>query len=93
VDIAGTVPRIWVASDGNLWFIVDTPPANTYCLPGWFGFNMFIPKGDPNFVYYYGLLVGAVAKAKPVYIANISTFNGTTACDISKTGFGIVLMQ
>jgi len=93
VDITGTVPMVWVASDGNLWFTVNSPSASTYCLPGWAGFSMFIPKGDPNFVYYYGLLVAAVAKAKPVYVANISTFNGTTPCDISKTGYGLVLLQ
>jgi hypothetical protein len=38
-------------------------------------------------------LATAVAKAKPVYVANVSIYNGTTQCDISKTGYGVVLMQ
>ena len=93
IDVSGLVPRIWLTASGDLYFIVDSPTVPTYCLPTWFGFTMYVPKGDPNFVYYYGLLATAVAKAKPVYVANVSIYNGTTQCDISKTGYGVVLMQ
>ena len=93
IDISGTVPMVWLHQNGDLWFTVNSPSTSTYCLPGWAGFSMYIPRSEPSFAYYYGLLVTAVAKAKPVYVANISTYNGTTPCDISKTGYGVVLMQ
>lgn len=93
VDISGTVPRIWVNPNGNLYFTVNNPAVNTYCAPGWYGFNMYIPKTDPNFPYYFGVLASAVANGKPVYIANISVFNGSTMCDITQTGYGVVFQQ
>jgi hypothetical protein len=93
IDVSGTVPMVWLSGNGDLWFTVNSPTTTTYCLPQWSGLTMYIPRSDPNFIYYYGLLATAVAKAKPVYVANISIYNGSTPCNISNTGYGIMLMQ
>lgn len=47
VDIGGPVQRVHLAADGNLWFVMETTPAATYCLTGWFDFNMYVPKDHP----------------------------------------------
>lgn len=93
VDIAGPVQRLWVAQDGTLWFAMDTTPAVTYCKPGWNSMTMYVTKLDPNYPYYFAILATAATKGKNVYIGNISVFDGTTPCDIAKTGYGIVLLQ
>lgn len=93
VDLSGPVQLIQVAPDGKLWFQMNTTPAATYCQTGWNGFTMYIPKDDPNYQYYFALLVAAVTKSKSVYVANISMYNGTTPCDITKTGYGLILVQ
>jgi len=54
---------------------------------------MYIPGSDPQFAYYYGLLLGSLTKSKAVGVFNISIYNGTTSCDVSKTGYGIMLLQ
>src|SRR5437879_6181002 len=92
-DLRGTVPQVQLNGNGDLYFTVSDPSTSTYCLPGWAGLTMYIPKTDSNFPYYYGLLLTAVSKAKPVYIANISIYNGSTLCDITKTGYGVMLLQ
>jgi len=92
VDVSGLVPLIWVSGNGDLWFTVNSPTVPTYCLPGWYGVTMTVPRSDPNYAYYYGLIATAVAKGKSVYIANISIYNGTTPCDITRTGYGVVLL-
>lgn len=93
VDIGGPVQRVHLAADGSLWFVMETTPAATYCLKGWFDFNMYVPKDHPQFPYYYAMLMAAVSKGKSVYVANISSYNGTAPCDVTKTGYGIVLPQ
>jgi hypothetical protein len=92
-DIAGPVQRVQLAPDGNLWFTMETTPVSTYCKPGWFGLTMYVPKSHPDYAYYFSILTVAVAKGKSVYVANISVFDGSTGCDITKTGYGIVLLQ
>lgn len=62
-----------------------------YCKPGWYGFNMYIPTSDSAFPYYYGLITSALAKGQNVYVANISHYDGSTACDLTRTGYGIVV--
>lgn len=93
VDISGPVQRVHLAADGNIWFVMETTSAATYCVKGWFDFNMYVPKDHPQFPYYYAMLTTAVSKGKSVYVANISLYNGTGPCDITKTGFGLVLLH
>lgn len=95
VDWSGLVQSMWMnPSDGNLYFRMDAVPA-AYCAKGWFSFNMYVPKGDPNFVYYYGMLVAAVSKGKAIYIANVSYGSAGGLCNVGAngTGYGIVLIQ
>lgn len=93
VDLAGHVQRVQVDGNGALWFVIDSANASTYCRPGWFDFNMYIPANHPQYACYYGLLLTALTKPKPVFIANISVFNGSSACDITQAGYGIVLLK
>lgn len=93
VDLSGYVQRIWIKNDDILMIKMKESSFDTYCQPGWMGFNLYIPTSDKNFPYYYGLITTAIAKKQPLFIANISTFNGTTACDLTKTGYGIVLQS
>jgi hypothetical protein len=93
VDIAGPVQRVQVGPDGTLWFAMDTTVASTYCRPGWYSLTMYVPKGHPEYPYYFAMLVAAASKGKSVYVANISVFDGTTPCDITRTGYGLVFLQ
>lgn len=92
-DIAGPVQRVQVDAGGNIWFAMDTTTASAYCKPGWFNLTMYIPKSSPEYPYYFAMLLTAASKGKSIYIANISVFDGTVSCDITKTGYGIVLLQ
>ena len=91
VDIGGPVQAVHLAADGKLWFTMSTTTSATYCLVGWAGFNMYVPKEHPEYPYYYAMLMTAATKGKNVYVANISTFNGSGPCDITKTGYGLFL--
>lgn len=93
VDLNGPVQLVQIAPDGKLWFRMDTTPAATYCKPGWANLNMFVPKDHPEYPYYYAMLMTAVSKGKSVYVANISMYDGSAACDITKTGYGLMLVQ
>jgi hypothetical protein len=93
VDISGPVQRVQIAPDGTLWFAMDTTSAATYCKPGWYSLTMYVPKDNPQYPYYFAMLVAAAAKGKSVYVANISVFDGSTSCDITKTGYGLVFLQ
>jgi hypothetical protein len=73
--------------------MVDSPEAPTYCKADWFGLNLYVPPDNPQYSYYYGLLMSAVTKQKMIVVANISVFNGTTACDITKTNYGLVILK
>lgn len=95
VDIFGTVSGMQMAPDGTLWFSISSPANSqqpgTFCANHWDGLNMYIPAGDPNFFYYYGLLMLSLSKSRQIYLGNISIYNGSTPCDITKTGYGIVV--
>lgn len=70
-DLTGLVQQIQVAPNGNLYFSISDPRISTYCYPGWAGFTLYVPKDDPQFAYYYGLLMVALTKNKNILIANI----------------------
>jgi len=89
VDIAGQVRGVQIAADGKLWFALQPDTGSTYCQPGWAGLNMFVPRDHPEYPFYYGMLMMALSKGKNIYIPNISVFNGTTSCDITRTGYGM----
>lgn len=89
IDISGTLTGVQQAPDGNLYFGINANVSGTYCAEHWVGLNMFVPATDPNYSYYYGLLMLALSKAKVVYIGNIGIYNGTIPCDVTKTGYGI----
>ncbi len=91
VDLGGKVMRIQLDNSANLWFKMDNPAFDTYCKKGWFDFNLYVPKNSPDFPYIYSTLMTALESGKPLYLANISTFNGSTPCDLTKTGYGIVI--
>lgn len=96
-DMYGVVSRIQVKADGNLWFAI-TPnagmaPLSTFCAPQWAGLDLYIPSSNPQYAYYYGLLMTSLTKNKTVLIANIDVFNGVGPCDVTRTGYGLVLWQ
>lgn len=93
VDVSGPAARMQVAADGTLWFAMETETAVRYCRQGWWNLNMYVPKSHPEYPYYYGILLAAVSKGKSIYVANIGVFDGTGPCDITKTGYGLVLLQ
>jgi hypothetical protein len=50
---------------------------------------MFIPRDHPEYPYYYAMLMMALSKGKTIYIANVSVYDGTGPCDVTKTGYGM----
>ena len=93
VDLVGPVQALEIAPDGTLWFRMDTTSASSYCTSGWLGMTLFIPANSPQYPYYFSVLAMAVSKAKLVQIGNISFYNGTTPCDVTKTGYGLAILQ
>ncbi len=93
VDLTSKISRVKLNGDGNLWIKMESDSFDEYCKPGWFGFNLYIPESDKYFPYYYGLLTSALASGQNVYIANISKYDGSTACDLTKTGYGVVVLK
>ena len=91
VDLTSTIDRVHLRGDVKLWLKMTNALFDEYCKPGWHGFNIYILDTDPSYPYYYGLITSALSKNQNVMIANISYFNGTTACDVVKTGYGIVV--
>ena len=65
--------------------------AAAFCQKGWDGMQFFVPTSDPNFPYYYGLLVASLTKSVPIYLANMSVYSNSPACDITQTGYGVAL--
>ena len=92
-DAWGQIQRVQIAADGKLWFAMGTAPATTYCKQGWADFNLFVPKDHPEYPYYYAMLLTAVSKGKSVLVANLDMYDGTGPCDITRTGYGLVLLQ
>jgi hypothetical protein len=93
IDIIGTVERVQIAPDGKIWFSMDTTSSSTYCKSDWNGLNMYIPKDSPEYPYYFAMLLTAASKGKRVLVANISRYDGSTPCDITQTGYGLVFYQ
>ncbi|CCN80997.1 hypothetical protein VIBNISFn27_200012 [Vibrio nigripulchritudo SFn27] len=93
VDIASTVERLRVNGDGKLWIKMTDPGFDKYCKTGWYGFNMYIPESDKSYPFYYAMLTTALSNGHSIYIANISKFNGSDYCDLTQTGYGIVLRR
>tara|TARA_R110002060_G_scaffold880_3_gene2104 strand:+ start:3890 stop:4234 length:345 start_codon:yes stop_codon:yes gene_type:complete len=93
VDLTSTIERVQLKGDGKLWLKMTNSAFDTYCKPSWHGFNLYIPETDPSYPYYYGLIASALTQNQSVFIANISYFDGTTTCDITKTGYGIVVSR
>jgi hypothetical protein len=92
-DLVGKIDRIQINGDGKLWIKLSEARFNEFCKPGWYGFNVYIPQSDKNYPYYYGLITTALTHSHNVRISNISYFDGTKACDITQTGYGIVLLK
>lgn len=90
-DLTSTIARVKLNGDGKLWIKMNDARFDQYCKPGWYGFNLYIPVSDPAFPYYYGLITSALAKGQNLYIANISHYDGSTACNLTETGYGIVV--
>ncbi|MDZ7923414.1 MAG: hypothetical protein U5M23_05005 [Marinagarivorans sp.] len=93
VDLASTIARIQLKGDGKLWIKMSSGEFDKYCKPGWNGFNLYIQESDPSFPYYYGLIATALSKGQRLYVANISVFNGTSTCDLIKTGYGVTVLN
>lgn len=94
-DLRGQVAAVQIAPDGKLWFSMNaaagTSAPSTYCKPGWAGLNLYVPKDHAEYPYYYAMLMTAVSKGKQVYVANASIYDGTGPCDITKTGYGLMI--
>lgn len=90
-DIVRVISQMWLDASGSLWFRLNNSSADPYCAAGWGNNNLYVPASDPNFAFYYGIVLASVSKAQNVYVPNISVFNGTTSCDITKTSYGLML--
>lgn len=93
VDLWVHVVRIQIAGDGKIWFAVDGSDVTNYCKSDWNGLTMYIPPDNPQYSYLYTVLLSSLLKGKGIIVANISIYNGTSACDITKTGYGLVLLS
>ena len=95
-DLRGQVAAVQIASDGKLWFSMTasagTSAPSTYCKPGWAGLNLYVPRDHSEYPYYYAMLMTAVSKGKTVLVANASIHDGTGPCDITKTGYGLLIL-
>lgn len=94
IDLVGVVTQIQIKpGSGQLWFKINNPYISTYCQSGWAGLHMYVPTSDPDYPYYYGLLVASLTKNIPVYIGNISTYSNSPVCDITQTSYGLMLLN
>jgi hypothetical protein len=93
VDVRGVVSGLWFKPGTNqLWFAINGQDTSPYCVPNWLGLSMYIPTTDPNFSYYYGLLLASMSKKITIYMPSISFYQNSTDCDITKTGYGFILV-
>lgn len=97
VDVYGTVKNVWLRGDGDLYFQLlpnsNSPSISPYCSGGWHELNMLVPRSDPDYSHLYGIILYAHSKQKMVSIANISVHSGQVYCDITQTGYGIIIFQ
>jgi hypothetical protein len=90
-DATGVAVQMSLDAAGNLWFRLNNTNADSYCALGWYNNNLYVPATDPSFAFYYGIVLASVSKSQALVVPNISVFNGTTSCDITKTGYGLML--
>ena len=91
IDLTGKIERVYIEEGENFWFKFSHPEIDKYCKSGWFGFNASVKKSDKDFPYYYGLIISAMTNKQSVRLSNINVFNGSQACDIVKTSYGMVV--
>lgn len=89
-DVTGKITSIQL-NDAGLYFAFSNRAADEYCKVGWASLSFYVPAKHKDYPYYYGLISTANIHKQTVRIANISVFDGTTACDITKTGYGLVV--
>jgi hypothetical protein len=90
-DVTGVVAQMWVDSSGNLWFRLNNTSADAYCAKNWGNNNLYVPATNANYAFFYGIVLASLTKGLTVDVPNISVFNGSTSCDITQTGYGIML--
>jgi hypothetical protein len=90
VDVSGYITSVHL-KDGVLNFSFSNRAADAYCKVGWAGLSFYVPTDHKDYPYYYGLITSANSKKQQIRLPNISAFNGSTACDITKTGYGIIV--
>jgi hypothetical protein len=90
VDVIGYITSVHLKGSA-LNFSFSNRTADTYCKIGWASTSFTVPSQHKDFPYYYGLITSASANKQKVRIANISKFNGSGMCDITQTGYGIVV--
>lgn len=90
VDVTGYITSVQL-KDGALNFSFSNRAADAHCKVGWAGLQFYVPTDHKDYPYYYGLISSANSKKQKVRLANISVLSGTTACDITKTGYGILV--
>lgn len=92
-DASVSVTAVQIAPNGNVYFQASGVNVSPYCASGWAGLNMYVPKDHPDYMQYYVMLMTALTKSKKVYVANLDLGNtGAAPCDITKTGFGLMLL-
>lgn len=87
-DAVGYITSVHL-KDGRLKFGFSNRAADAYCKVGWGGLSFYILTTHEDYPYYYGLITSANVNKQKVRLANISVFDGSTACNITETGYGI----
>jgi len=90
VDVSGYITSVHL-KDGVLNFSFSNRAADVYCKVGWAGLSFYVPTDHKDYPYYYGLITSANSKKQKIRLPNVSKFNGSTSCDITKTGYGIIV--
>jgi len=90
-DVTGYITSVQLNKEGALRFALSNRAADTYCKVGWGGLSFHVPYDHKDFPYYYGLISSANINKQKVRLANISVFDGSSSCDVTQTGYGIVV--
>jgi hypothetical protein len=93
VDVVAKIQHLHIKGDGKLWLKLDSAIIDQHCKKGWHDFNVYIKTDDKNYPFYFALLASAHSKGQRIRLSNISMFDGTTACDIAATGYGVVVYE
>lgn len=91
VDFTGKIESVWLEDDDKFWFKIDHQGVDEYCSSTWFGFNLYVLKSDPDFAYYYALITSALVQNQSVRVSNVDSLDPDEPCDISATGYGLVV--